>query len=29
MEPDQQGINMGTEKKYKSDIISRNEVLKD
>ena len=29
MEPDQQGINMGTEKKYKSDIESRNEVLKD
>ena len=29
MEPDQQGINMATEKKYKSDIISKNECLKD
>ena len=29
LEPDQKGINMGTEIKYKSDIRSRNEVLKD
>ena len=29
MEPDQQGINMGTERRYKSDIVSKNEVLKD
>ena len=29
MEPNQQGINQKTEKMYKSDIESRNEVLKD